>query len=87
MTLVDSSVWVDFFRNHPTAQAEWLDRNLGVEGLVVGDQVLAEVLRRLQDDRSFNTARQLLGRFEQMTLGEELAAQAAQNCRRLRNRR
>jgi predicted nucleic acid-binding protein len=83
--LVDSSVWVDFFRNTPTAQAEWLDKSLGVEGLVVGDLILAEVLRGFKDDRGFNEARRLLGRLEQVSLaGEDMAIQAARNYRKLR---
>ncbi len=87
MILVDSSVWVDFFRNQPTAQAQWLDKNLGVEGLVVGDLILAEVLQGFKDDRGFNEARRLLGRLEQVTLGgEELAVEAARNFRNLRGR-
>jgi predicted nucleic acid-binding protein len=85
--LVDSSVWIDFFRNRPTVQAEWLDKNLGVEGLIVGDLILAEVLRGFKDDRGFNEARRLLGRLEQVTLcGEEVAVEAARNYRKLRNR-
>ncbi len=87
MILVDSSVWVDFFRNQPTAQAQWLDKNLGVEGLVVGDLILAEVLQGFKDDRGFNEARRLLGRLEQVTLGgEELVVEAARNFRNLRGR-
>ncbi len=85
MILVDSSVWVDFFRNRPTAQAEWLDKNLGVEGLVVADLVLAEVLQGFKEDRGFEDARRLLGRLEQVNLGgEPLAIEAARNYRRLR---
>ena len=84
MILVDSSVWIDFFRNQPTAQAEWLDRNLGVEGLVVGDLILAEVLRGFRDDRGFNEARRMLRRLSQVSLcGEELAVEAALNFRKL----
>ena len=87
MILVDSSVWIDFFRNQPTAQAEWLDRHLGVEGLVVGDLILAEVLRGFRDDRGFNDARRLLGRLQQVSLcGEALAIEAARNFRKLRSR-
>ena len=87
MILVDSSVWIDFFRDQPTRQAEWLDRNLAVEGLVVGDLILAEVLRGFRQDRGFNEARRLLGKLEQMTLGgAELAIEAAMNLRRLRSR-
>jgi predicted nucleic acid-binding protein len=85
--LVDSSVWIDFFRNVPTPQAEWLDRHLGDEGIVVGDLILAEVLRGFKEERGFNEARRLLGRLEQVALcGEELAVEAARNYRRLRSR-
>ena len=64
MILVDSSVWIDFFRNNSTAQAEWLDANLGVQRFLVGDLVLAEVLRGFKEDRGFNHAKQLLGRLD-----------------------
>ena len=85
MILVDSSVWIDFFRNRPTAQAEWLDKNLGDEGLVVGDLILAEVLQGFTDNKGFNEARRLLGRLEQLAIGgTELAIEAARNYRRLR---
>jgi predicted nucleic acid-binding protein len=84
--LVDSSVWVDFFRNKPTVQAEWLDRNLGVEGLVVGDLILAEVLQGFQGDRGFNEAKRLLGRLVRIEVaGFEVAVEAARNYRKLRN--
>lgn len=84
MIPVGSSVWIDFFRNQRTAQAEWLDRNLGIEGLIVGDLILAEVLRGFKDDCGFNEARRMLGRLEQQTLGgEEVAVAAAKNFRKL----
>lgn len=87
MILVDSSVWIDFFRNRPSAQAEWLDRNLGIETLVVGDLILAEVLRGFRDDRGFNEARRMLARLSQVTLGgEDIAVESAQNLRKLRAR-
>lgn len=87
MILVDTSVWIDFFRNTPTPQAEWLDAHLGDEGIVVGDLILAEVLRGFTHDRGFNEARRQLGRLEQVSLcGEALAVEAARNYRRLRAR-
>jgi predicted nucleic acid-binding protein len=83
--LVDSSVWIDFFRNEPTVQAEWLDRNLGIETLVVGDLILAEVLRGFKDHRGFNEARRLLAALEQLNLGgEAIAVASAKNFRKLR---
>jgi predicted nucleic acid-binding protein len=84
--LVDSSVWVDFFRNRQTPQAEWLDQHLGVEGLVVGDLILCEVLRGFKEERGFNDARRLLGRLRQVDLaGEDIAVGAARNFRLLRS--
>ena len=50
MILVDSSVWIDFFRNVDTPQAAWLDQHLGDELLLVGDLILAEVLRGFKED-------------------------------------
>ena len=86
MILVDSSVWIEFFRSAATPQAEWLDRHLEAEQLVVGDLILAEVLRGFKDDRGFNEARRLLGQLEQVSLcGPDLAVEAARNYRRLRS--
>lgn len=86
MILVDSSVWIDFFRNQPTLQAEWLDRNLATEGVVVGDLILAEVLQGFKDDKGFNEAKRLLGHLAQVNIGGiELAIEAARNYRRLRS--
>jgi predicted nucleic acid-binding protein len=83
--LVDSSVWIDFFRNVSTPQAEWLDAQLGQQRILVGDLILAEVLRGFKDDRGFTEARRLLGRLEQVELcGEEIAVEAARSFRRLR---
>ena len=85
MILVDSSVWIDFLRNRPTPQAEWLDRHLGVESLLVGDLILAEVLQGFKDDKGFAEARRLFGQLEQVALcGAELAVEAARNDRKLR---
>ncbi len=87
MILVDSSVWIDFFRNVDTAQAEWLDRHLGDETVIVGDLILAEVLRGFKEDRGFTEAKRLLSRLEQVSLcGEDVAIDAARNYRRLRAR-
>jgi len=83
--LVDTSVWVDFFRNEPTPQAEWLDKNLGLESFVVGDLILAEVLRGFTDDRGFEEARRVLGRLVQVEIaGTDVAIAGARNFRLLR---
>lgn len=51
MILVDSSVWIDFFRGTATPEAERLDSLLGSELLAVGDLILAEVLQGFGSER------------------------------------
>ncbi|WP_028312306.1 type II toxin-antitoxin system VapC family toxin [Derxia gummosa] len=85
MILVDSSVWIDFFRGSITPQSERLDALLGNEPLAVGDLILAEVLQGFGNDRDFNQARRLFATLDVITLGgEAIALQAARNYRALR---
>ena len=86
MILVDSSVWIDFFRGTSTPQVELLDALLGTEPLATGDLILAEVLQGFHSDRDFNQARQLMANFEMMNIVDApIAIQAAQNFRTLRS--
>jgi predicted nucleic acid-binding protein len=55
--LVDSSVWIDYFRGATTPQAEKLDALLGTEPVAIGDLILTEVLQGFVSDRDFNQAR------------------------------
>lgn len=85
MILVDSSVWIDFFRGTVTPQSERLDQLLGREPLLIGDLILAEVLQGFTSERDFNQARKMLGALEIVNLGgAEMAVQAARNFRTLR---
>ena len=85
MILVDSSVWIDFFRGTVTQQTERLDLLLGSEPLLVLDLVLAEVLQGFSSERDFNQAGKLLTSLEVLELGgQEIATQAARNFRTLR---
>jgi len=84
--LVDSSVWIDFFRGARTPQAEKLDTLLGTMRIAVGDLILAEVLQGVRDEREFQQVRKTLDSFEQVDLvGREIAVQAAKNFRKLRD--
>ena len=87
MILVDSSVWIDFFRGTTTPQVELLDALLGTEPLAVGDLILAEVLQGFHSDRDSNQARQLLLTFEMVNIVDlQIAIQAAKNFRALRTK-
>ena len=85
MILVDSSVWIDYFRGTVTPQTEKLDNLLGRQPLAIGDLILAEVLQGFASDRDFNQARRLLTSLLVVDMGgQEIAIQAARNFRTLR---
>lgn len=87
MILVDSSVWIDYFRGTATPQTDKLDSLLGTEPLATGDLILAEVLQGFVRDRDFNQARKLLTSLVVMDLaGQDIAIQAERNFRALRER-
>lgn len=87
MILVDSSVWIDYFRGVSTPESERLDVLLGSEPVAIGDLILAEVLPGFAVEREFNQARRLLSGLHVRTLGgREIAIQAARNSRALRAR-
>ncbi|MBX3717540.1 MAG: PIN domain nuclease [Burkholderiales bacterium] len=87
MILVDSSVWIDYFRGVVTPQAERLDTLLGKEPLAVGDLIVTEVLQGFASDRDFERARRLLATLVLVEIGgERVAVQAARNFRALRSR-
>jgi len=83
--LVDSSVWIDYFRGAETPQVDLLDGVFGRTPLAVGDLIVAEVLQGVQDDREFNLVRKTLDAFAQIDLaGHDIAVKAARNFRILR---
>ena len=85
MILVDSSVWIDYFRGAITAQTEKLDALLGIEPLAIGDLILTEVLQGFTSDRDFNKAKDLLTSLSIVEVGgADIAIQAAKNFRALR---
>ena len=85
MILVDSSVWIDYFKGTITAQTERLDSLLGLEPLAIGDLILTEVLQGFNKERDFNDARKMLTSLIVVELGgQEIAIPAAKNVRRLR---
>lgn len=87
MTLVDSSVWIDYFRGTATPEAEKLDALLGTEPVATGDLMLAEILQGFVSDRDFNQAKKLLSSVTIVEMvGQDIAIQAARNFRTLRAR-
>jgi predicted nucleic acid-binding protein len=85
LILVDSSVWIDYFRGIGTVQTDLLDQLLGREPLAIGDLILAEVLQGFDDEQNFREARRMLTSLLVVDVGgQEIAIQAARNFRTLR---
>ena len=86
MIFVDSSVWIEYFRDFPTRQVAALDNALDREGLVTGDLVLTEVLQGCISETTFKRALHLLtSRTTIIDVGGRIVAErAARNYRILR---
>lgn len=86
MILVDSSVWVDHFRNADNGCVRHL-RASNVNEILVGDLVLLEVLQGARDDNHATQLATRLQRFQVASLSsEKLAVASARNYRHLRSR-
>ncbi|MES2173145.1 MAG: PIN domain nuclease [Pseudomonadota bacterium] len=87
MILVDSSVWIDYFRGTGTPQTDRLDVLLGTEPLAIGDLILAEILQGFSSERDAERALALLGALELVDIGgQAIAVLAARHYRMLRGR-
>lgn len=85
MILVDSSVWIDYFRATDTPQVALLDSMFGRTPLAVGDLIAAEVLQGVRDEREFKWVKRTFESFTHVDLCDyELAIKASENYRSLR---
>ena len=86
MTIVDSSVWINYFNGQISAKTDRLD-SLLIEGEAqLLDIILAEVLQGFNHEHDFNTALQLMGNVPcYSSTSKALAIQSARYYRRLRS--
>jgi predicted nucleic acid-binding protein len=87
MILVDTSVWIDFFRGQRSAACEALAQCLGDASVEVGmpDLVLFEVMRGVRQTRAMHEAQDLLTALPAVELGgADNALKAAARYRQLR---
>ena len=88
MILVDSSVWIDFFRDGRSAQSQTLARCLGDSSVEVGmaDLVLFEVMRGFREGALMRDAQNLMGALPQVEIGGTAPVlKAAERYRQLRS--
>jgi len=87
MILVDSSVWIDFFNGVICQETDKLNEMLGLEEIVTGDLILAEVLQGFRSDADYKVAKNVLTSLNvHDLLGEEMAIKSAGNFRKLRKK-
>jgi predicted nucleic acid-binding protein len=87
VTIVDTTVWIDYLSGTVNPHTDWLDRQLERQRLGLTDLILCEVLQGIRDEPDFRRVRRELSRFALFqTGGEELAVASAQNYRLLRVR-
>ena len=87
MILVDSSVWIDFFRGERLASSAALAQCLGDASVEVGmaDLVLFEVMRGFREGKLMREAEKLMRALPQVEIGgSEQVLKAAERYRRLR---
>ena len=87
MVIVDTTVWVDYFRGIRNPETDWLDAELDRQRLGLTDIILCEVLQGVHDDSAAADVERRLRKLEVFeTGGVECASEAARNYRVLRAR-
>jgi predicted nucleic acid-binding protein len=87
VTIVDTTVWIDYLGGTVNPHTDWLDRQLERQRLGLTDLIFCDVLQGIREERDFRRVRRELSRFALFqTGGEELAVASAQNYRLLRVR-
>jgi hypothetical protein len=87
MTIVDTTVWIDYFGGVVNEHTTWLDTELGRQRLGLTDLILCETLQGIRTDIAFAQVRSDLMKLHVFNGGgSEIAVASAQNYRILRQR-
>lgn len=87
MTIVDSSVWIDFISDRGTPHAAWLRNELERDTVGLTDLILYELLQGVRSDVQFEALRDRMSEFAVLaTITNGLEVIAANNSRQLRSR-
>ena len=87
MTIVDTTVWIDYLAGTINPHTDWLNRELTEQRLGLTDLILGEILQGIRDDSAFGHVLRILSNFEVFESGgETLAVTSARNYRALRAR-
>lgn len=86
-TIIDTSVWIDFFRGAASQQVHLLEQVVRQGGAALGDLILCEILQGLETEQDFKKVQRHFKAFPVFSMvGPELAIKSALNYRRLRRK-
>jgi predicted nucleic acid-binding protein len=85
MVLVDTSVWIDYFRGVDSSQTNRLDQLIDEERVVTGDLIIAELMQGFRTKAQITIAHKIISSLEYYDLvGKDVALKSAENYRFLR---
>ena len=83
--IVDTTVWIDFFRDAKTEQTDLLEMVVRRGDAAIGDLIVSEVLQGVDDDKQFRSLKRHFADFHiYPMIGRQNAVQSAVNYRKLR---
>jgi predicted nucleic acid-binding protein len=86
MTIVDTTVWIDFLAGTVNPHTDWLNQEFHQQRLGLTDLILCEILQGIHGDSDFARARVELSKFALFpTGGDDLTVASAKNYRSLRS--
>lgn len=85
MTLVDTSVWIDFFAGRDTSQVRrFIALMVAEEDICLCGVVLTEILQRIRDDREYAITEAMLANLLWFPMGRDVFVRSANIFRTLR---
>jgi hypothetical protein len=85
VVIVDSTVWIDYFKGQQNSQTDWLDEQMDRQRLGLTSIILAEVLQGAASDKDARRLEAELLRLEVFqNLTAEIAVASGRNYRTLR---
>jgi predicted nucleic acid-binding protein len=85
MTIVDTTVWIDYFNESLNPHTLWLEQQIDRLDIALTDLILCELLQGFRHERDFAGVLRQMRRYEIFNSGgEEMAVAAAANYRLLR---
>ena len=83
--IIDTTVWIDFFRNSKTEQTDLLEVVVRRGEAALGDVILSEILQGIDSDREFRSLKRHFANFPiYPMIGRQNAIRSAENYRKLR---